>query len=146
MAAMPIDKGHARRNAELKKMLEARRRELTGRVNGMLREVRVHGRQARETSAEPGEPDADIQPDVDLALIQMKTETLTRIDAALRRLKDGAYGNCGECGDPIARQRLQALPFAVRCKECEEQRETVSAKGRVPVYRRAYGSGIDAVE
>jgi DnaK suppressor protein len=141
-----VDKANKKRNAELKKMLEARRKELTRRVTGMLKDVRVHGGHAREASVEPGEPDADIQPDVDLALIQMKTETLARIDGALRRLKDGEYGDCVECGNPISKQRLEALPFAVRCKECEEQRETVSTRGRVPVYRRAYGTALDAVE
>ena len=142
-----VDTATKKRNAELKKMLEARRKELTQRVTGMLKEVRVHGGHAREASVEPGEQESDIQPDVDLALIQMKTETLARIDAALRRLKDGEYGDCHECGSPITKQRLQALPFALRCKECEEQRETVATRGRAPVYRRAYAAGTaDAVE
>jgi DnaK suppressor protein len=60
----------------------------------------------------------------------MKSETLNKIDAALRRLEDGSYGNCFECGDEISEARLRALPFAVRCKDCEEARETAEQRER----------------
>ena len=53
----------------------------------------------------------------------MKAETLTQIDNALARLEQEAYGYCFECGDEITEQRLRALPFAVRCKDCEELHE-----------------------
>ena len=46
------------------------------------------------------------------------SKTLNRIDAALRRLDEGSYGNCFQCGDEIAQVRLRALPFALRCKDC----------------------------
>ena len=36
-------------------------------------------------------------------------------------LDEGRYGHCYECGDEIAEARLRALPFAVRCKDCEEE-------------------------
>jgi RNA polymerase-binding transcription factor DksA len=48
---------------------------------------------------------------------------LTRIDEALVRLDAGEYGACVECGDEISEPRLRALPFAVRCRSCEETRE-----------------------
>ena len=64
--------------------------------------------------------EVDIQEDIEFALIQMKAETLNKIDAALRRLNEDTYGVCFECGAEIAEQRLRALPFAVRCKDCEE--------------------------
>jgi DnaK suppressor protein len=50
-------------------------------------------------------------------------EMLKQIDAALRRLEEGSYGDCFECGAEIAQARLRALPFAVRCRECEQSRE-----------------------
>ena len=67
--------------------------------------------------------ESDIQEDIEFALIQMKAETLTKIDEALTRLDEGAYGYCYECGEEIAERRLRALPFAVRCKDCEAARE-----------------------
>jgi DnaK suppressor protein len=73
----------------------------------------------------------DIQEDIEFALIQMKSETLNKINEALRRLDEGTYGNCFECGDEIAEARLRALPFAVRCKDCEEARETAEQRERM---------------
>ena len=81
--------------------------------------------------------EVDIQEDIELALIQMKSETLNKIDAALRRLNEGSYGDCFECGDEIAEARLRALPFAVRCKECEEARETAELRERMAQRRVA---------
>ncbi|MCK7478270.1 MAG: TraR/DksA C4-type zinc finger protein [Candidatus Moduliflexus flocculans] len=46
----------------------------------------------------------------------MKAETLNKVNEALVAPRRGAYGNCFECGDEIAQQRLRALPFAVRCQ------------------------------
>ena len=46
------------------------------------------------------------------------------------RLEEGNYGYCFECGDEIAEQRLRALPFAVRCKDCEEAREVAEQRER----------------
>jgi len=78
----------------------------------------------------------DIQDDIEFALIQMKSETLGKVNEALRRLDENTYGNCFECGDEITEARLRALPFAVRCKECEEQRETAERRERVQAQRR----------
>jgi DnaK suppressor protein len=67
----------------------------------------------------------------------MKTETLTKIDEALSRLEEGAYGYCFECADEIAPQRLRALPFAVRCKDCEQARENAILRDRLVAQRTA---------
>ncbi|MDX1592773.1 MAG: TraR/DksA C4-type zinc finger protein [Gammaproteobacteria bacterium] len=47
----------------------------------------------------------------------------TRIEAALRRLDDGSYGACRECGEPIAAGRLEADPTATLCLACAEAAE-----------------------
>ena len=49
---------------------------------------------------------------------------------ALARLEQGNYGNCFDCGEEIAEKRLRALPFAVRCKDCEEARENAEQRER----------------
>jgi DnaK suppressor protein len=121
---------------ELKKMLEARRRELVSEVHGKIRDVRAEGGKEREVLDQGESSEVDIQEDIEFALIQMKAETLNKIDAALRRLEEGTYGNCFECGDEIAEARLRALPFAVRCKDCEEARETAEHRERVMAQRR----------
>jgi DnaK suppressor protein len=85
----------------------------------------------------------DIQDEIEFALIQMKAETLNRIDEALRRLEEGTYGYCFECGEEINEKRLRALPFAVRCKDCEEAREIAEQRARQQSQRRSAGFLLD---
>jgi len=111
---------------ELRHMLEERRDEIAGAVKDKIRDVRADATRSgghRLTNLN-GMPEADIQEDIEFALLQMKTETLTKINAALERLEEGTYGYCYECGDEIAGQRLRALPFAARCRDCGEMHET----------------------
>jgi DnaK suppressor protein len=119
------------RYTELRQMLEDRRRELMTEVQGRIRDVRTEGVKDREVLDQGESSEVDIQEDIEFALIQMKSETLNKINEALRRLEDGTYGNCFECGDEIAPPRLRALPFAVRCKDCEEARENAEQRERM---------------
>ena len=121
---------------ELKTMLDNRRRELMAEVQGRMRDVRTEGNKERDALDQDESSEVDIQEDIELALIQMKSETLGKVNEALRRLDENTYGNCFECGDEITEARLRALPFAVRCKECEEQRETAERRERVQAQRR----------
>jgi DnaK suppressor protein len=137
MATTTKTKGAAKnRYNELKKMLEDRRRELMNEVQGRIRDVRTDSSKDREVLDQGESSEVDIQEDIEFALIQMKSETLNKIDAALRRLDDGSYGDCFECGDEISEARLRALPFAVRCKDCEEARETAEQRERALANKR----------
>lgn len=118
---------------ELREILEERRAKIADKVKDKIRTVRFEATQigtcrladATETS------ETDIQDDIEFALIQMKAETLTKIGAALDRLEEGSYGYCYECGKEIAKQRLRALPFAARCRDCEEVCESEVNRERV---------------
>ena len=124
------------RYKELKKMLEERRRELMTEVQGKIRDVRAESGKERDVLDQGESSEVDIQEDIEFALIQMKSETLNKVNEALRRLDEGSYGNCFECGDEIAEARLRALPFAVRCKDCEQERETAAQRERILAQRR----------
>jgi DnaK suppressor protein len=140
MATTTKTKGAAKnRYNELKKMLEDRRRELMSDVQGRMRDVRDTDKD-REVLDQGESSEVDIQEDIEFALIQMKSETLNKIDAALRRLDDGTYGDCFECGEEISEARLRALPFAVRCKDCEEARETAEQRERALSQKRGSSS------
>ena len=76
---------------------------------------------------------SDVVDDVDFALASLQTETLARIDDALDRLAAGEYGYCLECGKEIPARRLEALPFAIRCRSCEEVTESRQTKRPVMV-------------
>ena len=125
---------------ELRKMLEDRRRELLNAVHDKIRDARADGNKERDVLDQGESSEVDIQEDIEFALIQMKSETLNKINEALRRLDEGTYGNCFECGEEIAEARLRALPFAVRCKDCEEARETAQQRERAIAQRRGAAS------
>jgi DnaK suppressor protein len=68
---------------------------------------------------------------LDLAVLQLKAETCRDIEGALRRIQAGTFGRCESCGGVIPAARLQALPFAVRCRDCQARAEE-SGSGLVP--------------
>ena len=127
---------------ELKSILEERRREIVSEVQGRMRDVRAEGAASTGEgvldAAESSE--ADIQDEIEFALIQMKAETLNKVHDALSRLEQGDYGYCFECGEEIAEKRLRALPFAVRCKDCEEAKEAAEQRERNLALRRGAAS------
>jgi DnaK suppressor protein len=59
----------------------------------------------------------------DLALQQHTAQLLEKVNRALRRLNEGAYGLCESCGQPIDRARLQTLPHAALCVSCKARQE-----------------------
>ena len=109
------------REIDLRQMLGERRREIQDDVQRRIRSGRT------DKSDQGGDDidvsDAVVQEDIGFALLQMRAETLARIDEALVRLDAGEYGSCVACDREIAERRLRALPFAVRCQACEEKRE-----------------------
>lgn len=124
---------------ELKGMLESRRRELAGEVRGGVREIRIKGDREPEVHDFGESSEMDVQEDIQITLVEMKANTLAKLDDALRRLDEGSYGNCFACGEEITVPRLRALPFAVRCKDCEERYEATEQRERTPSQRRFLG-------
>ena len=126
------------RYSELKQILDERRREIQAEVQGKMRDVRQAGEVGKLNDVFDAveSSEADIQEDIEFALIQMKSETLNKINDALGRLEQGDYGYCFDCGEEIAEKRLRALPFAVRCKDCEEVREVAQQRERQLAARR----------
>ena len=139
--AAPAETGS--RYSDLKRMLDDRRRELQAAVQGKMRVVREEGSwggKLNEVLDAVESAEADIQEDLEFALVQMKSETLNKVNDALVRLEHGSYGDCFDCGEEIAEKRLRALPFAVRCKDCEEARETAEQRERQLTARRGTSS------
>ncbi len=71
---------------------------------------------------------ADIADDVADTDLNFKIKTseediLKAVDEALKKIEEGTYGLCIDCGELISEQRLEAMPYAVRCMQCKEQYE-----------------------
>jgi DnaK suppressor protein len=61
--------------------------------------------------------------EMDMALGDRETAELGAVSAALRRLREDRYGDCADCGEAIAFDRLKVEPWALRCVACESRRE-----------------------
>ena len=116
----------------LRLMLNERRREAQYDVQSRIRDGRTR---PNDVSDNLEKSDVDSQWDIEVSLLQMRNETLTRIEQALVRLDAGHYGLCAVCEGEIAAPRLRALPFAVRCQACEARREQEQKRAR-PTQRR----------
>ena len=109
------------RQARLRELLFERQRELQEDVRRRIRDGRTE--RMTDVREELESSDVSTSTDVSLALLEMKSQTLRHIEHAISRIGTGDYGDCLDCGEAISETRLRALPFAVRCRACEESRE-----------------------
>ncbi|MFT4572110.1 MAG: DnaK suppressor protein [Hyphomicrobiaceae bacterium] len=93
---------------------------------------------ARTVEDMGGQPDAFADPSDraawesdstrDLRIRDRERKLLDKVDEAIKRLEDGTFGECQECGEMITVGRLRARPVTTLCIECKAQQET--AEGR----------------
>ena len=75
----------------------------------------------------------DIEQSMRMRLRNRETLYLKKVNEALKRIEDGSFGLCDECGEDIELRRLEARPTAtlcVSCKEEQERKEVLTAAGR----------------
>jgi len=58
--------------------------------------------------------------ELNFSISDAERSLLLQVDEAITRVEDGSYGRCANCGEPIARPRLEALPWARYCISCQE--------------------------
>jgi DnaK suppressor protein len=101
---------------EAREILHRRRAELVDRRERLARHTRH-----REEPLPPDFAEQAVELENGETLVALDRECnaeLREIERALRRIEDGSYGDCTDCGEPIAAQRLQALPAASQCIDC----------------------------
>ncbi len=72
---------------------------------------------------------ADLLLATEIAEIQRDAAELKMLQTARKRLQDGSYGDCTDCGTAIPFARLQAQPAASRCVPCQEAAEKLAVGG-----------------
>jgi len=98
---------------EIVQALNGRLAELTGHVAEIDSELR------KPLSARSAEQATDLENQDALEGIEKsKLQEIEQIELALRRIAEGSYGSCSECGAIIPAKRLKALPTATRCISC----------------------------
>ena len=106
--------------------LEQRERSLQERI--------AERRDALDVAARPPDPAGDTadkafgraRAEVEHDLIEMSLKELVEIAAVRDRLANGTYGQCLECGEPIAPARLEVNPTARRCAGCQARHEKLT--------------------
>ncbi|MEN3341405.1 MAG: hypothetical protein V7644_809 [Actinomycetota bacterium] len=66
---------------------------------------------------------ATLDREIDYTLEENSGQVLTEIDAALKRIDEGTYGTCTNCGREIPAERLEAYPWASLCIDCKRESE-----------------------
>ena len=106
--------------ASLAQRLDEQRREIIH----LYRHDLVVGLDAfRDGDDEIDRANFDSDRDLALSLSDSERETLLQIEEALRRIDTGAFGSCTSCSKPIGDLRLNAIPWARYCIDCQELEE-----------------------
>lgn len=110
-----------------KKQLEAFKKQLQQYREELLRNVKNNDSNIQDKSDEVRDS-ADIATDyyereLAIGLSESDRKKLQQVEQALDRIEKGSYGKCNECGCTIAVPRLEALPFAQLCIECQAKQE-----------------------
>ncbi|HXX58371.1 MAG TPA: TraR/DksA C4-type zinc finger protein [Thermodesulfovibrionales bacterium] len=109
----------------LKKQLIGNREEIVREAKSEIAKyIKGETRQLVETVLDDGDWSViDLSEDINLRRLAAHREVLLKIDEALRKIREGTYGTCEECGEAINSARLKVLPFAIYCRDCQEKKE-----------------------
>ena len=92
----------------------------TGGIKPLQASMENNTRQGDMADQASGNNEVHIQ----LKLKQTDAKILQAIEEALRRIDEGTYGICRDCGEPIADARLSAIPWTRVCIVCKEKQNT----------------------
>jgi DnaK suppressor protein len=126
----PADRLDRRTVNEIRRFLEQRR-------SALMRSVRdVMGRrgagQPERSVEEAAQATETMIEEVDVAIADRQSRQVAQIEAALESLGRRDYGVCRECNEFIGVARLKALPFAQRCRPCQDRAERAERRYAVP--------------
>jgi DnaK suppressor protein len=116
---------------KFKRIFEKQRDEIVVKGGGIIREDFLINPDDRFDEIDQAA--TDIDKEMRMRLCNRETLYLKKVDEALRRIEEGTFGECEECGEDIEFRRLEARPTAtlcVACKEEQERKEGLTAAGR----------------
>jgi DnaK suppressor protein len=119
MAVVDIEAARRRLESERTRVVEARQHLIDDTSRSMEDAVDEDGNDSHLGDSASETLDREME----LSIGDNAGHLLESIDAALARIADGTYGKCERCGQPIAPDRLEALPWATKCIECKRLEE-----------------------
>jgi DnaK suppressor protein len=121
-----------------RKRLEQKREELRGNIANL---TEAHPQVVTPEEASEGPQDFEetavdfLETHQEQAVEVNENALLTEVEDALKRIDEGKYGVCVDCGKPIPEPRLEAIPWAARCVEDEAKLEQYNL-GREELYHQ----------
>lgn len=127
----PIEDDKTRMD-RLRKLLIQKREELVREAKEEIKKFKSGERkQMVESVMDDGDLSVlDLTEDISFRQLSSHRDTLLKIDAAIRKLDEGTYGTCDDCGDNISEERLKVMPFAIYCRDCQEKKELMEKMER----------------
>jgi DnaK suppressor protein len=107
---------------KIRELLQRRRRDILETAVAARKELRALKNQERDPEFEEN-AQAELADYTLSSLLESQRTQLMLIDAAIRRMDEGVFGLCVECDEKIPFERLEALPFAIRCGDCATRHE-----------------------
>lgn len=108
---------------KFKRILLENRRKLTGTLANMQDEALRPGGSGNNSDDVADLSSEQAEQELTLGLIATEQEEVSAIDLALDRIEDKSYGKCSDCDTIIPKPRLEAVPTAERCVECQSRGE-----------------------
>jgi len=120
-----IKESEDERRVRLKRLLLDKRREILKEIRiEISKYIKGENRQLVDTALDDGDWSVvDLSEDISLRHLSSHREDLQKIDEAIRKIDEGTYGICEDCGEEISEERLKILPYAIYCIDCKESRE-----------------------
>ena len=130
--------------AKFKNLLTAERDRLIRQINNLSDDESINFRESVGNLSNYDNHPADIGSELyerekDTALKINNVELLNKVEKALNAIEKGDFGLCEDCGKEINNQRIEAIPYTLKCKSCSEIDEKTKSN-REEIVKHSIGS------
>jgi DnaK suppressor protein len=117
-----------------KKRIEAQKKLLTSKREQLVRKLAEAKREGNAAELDRGDDldraAASRDQEINYMLTSREREELRAIDEALGKIEDGVYGVCERCEKSVGAKRLEAIPLALFCRDCQDEMEMAQRRER----------------
>jgi DnaK suppressor protein len=124
----------------MRKLLVDLRDQELRKMRSLIRDETLIATQAPGDELDQARRDGDLE--FQVSLLDHSESRLAAITATLVRLDEGRYGICEECEQQISLARLESVPFARRCFDCQKETEAASSRARSRVLPSAWQTNL----
>jgi DnaK suppressor protein len=128
----------------MKKLLTDLRDQELRKIRTLVHDETAMASQVSGDELDQARRDRDLE--FHVSLLDLSENRLAAITATLVRLDEGRFGICEECEEQISLARLQSVPFARYCFDCQKEIEAASSRARSRILRSAWQTNLFEVD